>query len=175
MRSRTVTADGYLSERQHDMLRGRRGLPARWVALLINSTIMSSGGYDGGGAIANGPATLTLDNATLSNTADLQTDWFASTIVENTILAAGPRAVSYFGPRADSRNNLERDRLGELEVSALSLEGVPVPGRSAAPVRSPAGKPQQGNVAPTGTTCRTWHSVTQTGTLSASVSTTCQR
>ena len=57
---------------------------------LRNTTIVSSSGFNSSGAIANGGATLTLRNTTLSgNGADVQTDVGASTTVENTILATG--------------------------------------------------------------------------------------
>ena len=57
---------------------------------LTNTTIVSSSGFNSSGAIANGGAALTLDNATLSNNgADIQTDTGASTTVTNTILATG--------------------------------------------------------------------------------------
>jgi hypothetical protein len=57
---------------------------------LVNTTIASSGGFDGAGAIANGGAHLTLDNDTLAdNGSDVQTDRYATTTVENTILATG--------------------------------------------------------------------------------------
>jgi hypothetical protein len=55
---------------------------------LTNATVASSGGFNGGGAIANAGAALALDNVTLSdNGADIQTDTgAASTTIENTIL-----------------------------------------------------------------------------------------
>ncbi|MGH2885063.1 MAG: choice-of-anchor Q domain-containing protein, partial [Solirubrobacteraceae bacterium] len=57
--------------------------------------IVNSGGYDGGGAIANGEARLTLDNDTLSNNgADIQTDEYALTTVENTILGGSGACVA---------------------------------------------------------------------------------
>ncbi|MBV9605274.1 MAG: fibronectin type III domain-containing protein, partial [Solirubrobacterales bacterium] len=70
---------------------------------LANTTIVSSGGYDGGGAIANGGAQLSLDNVTLSdNGADIQTDLGnATTAVENTILGSACVAPG----RTDELNN----------------------------------------------------------------------
>jgi Fibronectin type III domain len=74
---------------------------------LVNTTIASSGGFDAGGAIANGGANLTLDNVTLDDSgSDIQTDQSASTTVENTILAvdSGGTACVAAG-RPDSLND----------------------------------------------------------------------
>ena len=57
---------------------------------LANTTVVNSSGLDGTAAFWTGGGTLTLDNDTFSGDgADIATDRFASTIVENTILGRG--------------------------------------------------------------------------------------
>jgi hypothetical protein len=74
---------------------------------LVNTTIASSGGFDAGGAIANGGANLTLDNVTLDDSgSDVQTDQSATTTVENSILATGSGGSACVASgRPDSLNN----------------------------------------------------------------------
>ena len=57
---------------------------------LTNTTVVNSSGLDGTAAFWTGGGTLTLDNDTFSDDgADIATDRFASTVVENTILGRG--------------------------------------------------------------------------------------
>jgi hypothetical protein len=90
-RSGTVSGNGVtFSENATTCCEGAAAYLLGGTVTLVNTTIVSSGGFDAGGAIANGGANLTLNNDTLSNTgADIQTDRFATTKVENTILGTG--------------------------------------------------------------------------------------
>jgi hypothetical protein len=106
-RSGTVSGNGVtFSDNQTTCCEGGAAYLLGGNVTLVNTTIASSGGF-GGGEIANGGANLTLDNVTLSAAgSDIQTDQFATTTVENTILATpsgGPACVA--SGRPDSLNN----------------------------------------------------------------------
>jgi hypothetical protein len=174
MRSRTVTGDGLPFRTTTRPVAGRRGLAARWVALTGQWHQRELRRTRRKRRYRERPRHPDARRRDALHTADLQPIGSRPRSSRTLASLSAPREESYFGPRADSRNHLNRDRLGELEVSALNLEGVPVPGRR--PLRSdlPPANPGEATLRP-GTTCRTWHSVTQTRTLSASASTTCQR